>query len=236
MVSNGPAAAFTRNLDLSSFEKQLVDLEEASAGRLGVAFLDTASGVQAGHRTDERFPMCSTFKLLAVAAVLAKADQDKEQLERSFVSRRRTALPTLPPPKHMLMPACRSKSFVPPPSHQATIRQLIRCWPLWGAPKGLTAFASTLGDEVTRLDRIEPDLNEALPVIRAIRVLQRRCCRIYARWRLATHFLRLQRPPLTEWLIQNKTGDKRLRAGLPTGWKSGDKTGSGARARRTILL
>jgi beta-lactamase class A len=49
---------------------------------LGVALLDTASGVRAGHRTDERFPMCSTFKLLAVAAVLATVDQRKEQLER----------------------------------------------------------------------------------------------------------------------------------------------------------
>jgi len=76
------AAALTANFGLPSFEKQLVDLEKASGGRLGVALLDTATGAQAGHRRDERFPMCSTFKLLAVGAVLARADQRKEQMDR----------------------------------------------------------------------------------------------------------------------------------------------------------
>jgi beta-lactamase class A len=34
---------------------------------------------------------------------------------------------------------------------------------------------------------------------------------------------------LTHWLLGNKTGDARLRAGLPSGWRVGDKTGSGER-------
>jgi beta-lactamase class A len=81
-LSDGFEVALSDDLHWSSFEKQLVDLEEASGGRLGVAVLDTTSGVHAGHRSDERFPMCSTFKLLAVAAVLARVDRSKEQLER----------------------------------------------------------------------------------------------------------------------------------------------------------
>jgi len=64
-ISGTFAAALTANFSLPSFEKQLVDIEKASGGRLGVALLDISTGAQAGHRHDERFPMCSTFKLLA---------------------------------------------------------------------------------------------------------------------------------------------------------------------------
>ena len=37
------------------------------------------------------------------------------------------------------------------------------------------------------------------------------------------------REQLTAWLVGNKTGGARLRAGLPAGWRVGDKTGSGER-------
>jgi beta-lactamase class A len=65
-------------------EQRLRELEQ-SGQRLGVAVLDTESGRRFGHRQDERFPMCSTFKLLAVAAVLARVDRGEEQLERRVV-------------------------------------------------------------------------------------------------------------------------------------------------------
>src|SRR2546430_17525720 len=60
----------------------LARIEAQSGGRLGVAALDTADGSRAGHRADERFAMCSTFKLLAAAAVLRRVDAGKEQLSR----------------------------------------------------------------------------------------------------------------------------------------------------------
>ncbi len=64
------------------FRAELEKLEKESGGRLGVAFLDTATGTHAGQRTGERFPMCSTFKLLATGAVLVRVDQGKERLGR----------------------------------------------------------------------------------------------------------------------------------------------------------
>src|SRR5262249_27239628 len=63
----------------------LVRIEQESGGRLGVAVLDVGSKVQWGHRADERFPMCSTFKLLAAAAILTRIDASKEQLTRRVI-------------------------------------------------------------------------------------------------------------------------------------------------------
>src|SRR5262249_44592398 len=57
-------------------------IETDSGGRLGVAALDTLTQARAAHRADERFPMCSTFKLLAAAAVLARVDAGKQRLDR----------------------------------------------------------------------------------------------------------------------------------------------------------
>src|SRR5688500_9603594 len=57
-------------------------IEADSARRLGVTATDTRDGSGAGHRADQRFPLCSTFKLLAGAAVLARVDAGKERLER----------------------------------------------------------------------------------------------------------------------------------------------------------
>ena len=37
------------------------------------------------------------------------------------------------------------------------------------------------------------------------------------------------RDKLVDWLLGNKTGDTRLRAGLARDWRVGDKTGSGER-------
>jgi beta-lactamase class A len=93
----------------------------------------------------------------------------------------------------------------------------------------LTAYARSLGDTVTRLDRTEPDLNEALPgdprdttspaaMLSNLRTLV-----------LGNVLSPLSRERLTAWLLGNKTGDTRLRAGLPSGWRVGDKTGTGER-------
>ena len=57
-------------------------IEAAAAGRLGVAVLHTADGRLQGHRLDERFPLCSTFKWLAAALVLHRVDAGQEQLDR----------------------------------------------------------------------------------------------------------------------------------------------------------
>ena len=235
--SNGfGAAALSGNLDLSAFEKELVDLEEATGGRLGVALLDTASGVHAGHRTDERFPMCSTFKLLAVAAVLARVDRRKEQLERVVRFTPKDIVTYSPATETRVGDAGMSIKELCAAAitlSDNTAGNLLLA--TIGGPTGLTAFARTLGDNITRLDRIEPDLNEALPgdprdtstpaaMLSDLRALA---------------FGKVLSAPskgqLIEWLGQNKTGDKRLRAGLPNGWKVGDKTGSGARGTTNDL-
>src|SRR5688500_15644795 len=75
------AAPFAQNSWANS-PAPWADIERRVAGRLGVAVLDTATGRVEGHRLDERFPMCSTFKWMAAALVLRRVDLGEEDLQR----------------------------------------------------------------------------------------------------------------------------------------------------------
>jgi len=205
----------------------LARIEAESDGRLGVAALDTTDGSRAGHRMDERFAMCSTFKLLAAAAVLARVDAGKEQLSRR-VTYAKSDLVTYSPTteKHVddgmtLADLCEAALTL---SDNTAANLLLANL---GGPDGVTAFARSLGDTMTRLDRIETALNEATPgdprdtttpaaMLANIRALV-----------LGDALSPPSRDQLKKWMLANKTGGGRLRAGLPGDWAVGDKTGSG---------
>ncbi|MEN0076024.1 MAG: class A beta-lactamase [Paracraurococcus sp.] len=208
----------------------LARIEAESGGRLGVAILDSATGHGAGHREAERFPLCSTFKLLAAGAVLARVDAGQERLDRR-VRYERGALVTYSPvtERHAggegmtLGAICDAAIAYSDNTAGNLLLEAI------GGPAGLTGFARGLGDPVTRLDRIETALNEALPgdprdttspaaMLGDLRALL-----------LGDALSPAGREQLTGWLLGSRTGDSRIRAGLPAGWRFGDKTGSGER-------
>jgi beta-lactamase class A len=76
----------------SDFAKSIAAIEAKIGSRIGVVALDTGSGKRLDHRSEERFPMCSTFKLLAVAAILKSVDQEKKIWSGSYVMTKKTFL------------------------------------------------------------------------------------------------------------------------------------------------
>jgi beta-lactamase class A len=225
-----PSAVAVEGLQSEKLAADLARIEGESGGRLGVAVLDTLTQEKVAHRGDERFPMCSTFKLLAASAVLARVDASREKLDRRIRFEARDIVVNSAITKDRaggegmsLAELCEAAMIV----SDNTAGNLLLA--TLGGPEELTAYARTLGDEVTRLDRIEPYLNEAIPgdprdtttpaaMLSNLRTLV-----------LGTALAPSSREQLTRWLIGNKTGDTRLRAGLPSGWRVGDKTGSGER-------
>lgn len=213
-----------------SFAAQLTELEEKSGGRLGVAFLDTATNASAGHRADERFPMCSTHKLLSVAAVLTRVDNGKERLDRyvhytqkEIVRYSPYTLPRVGDEGLPIRELCEAAIAL---SDNTAANLLLASI---GGPAGFTAFVRMLNDHVTRLDRNESLLNECSPgdprdttspsaIVSDLRVLT-----------LGNALTPTSRNLLISWLTQCKTGVQRLHAGVPPDWKEGDKTGTGAR-------
>lgn len=209
---------------------ELSRIENGSGGRLGVAILDTGTQRRAEHRAAERFPMCSTFKLLAAAAVLKRAENGQDQLQRRIKFQASDLVTYSPVTKdHVggdgmtLAELCAAALNY---SDNTAANLLLASL---GGPQALTAYARSIGDPVTRLDRIEPDLNEAVPgdprdTTTPAAMLQNLHTLLFGDVLSAA-----SRDQLTAWLLGNRTGDTRLRAGLPPGWRCGDKTGSGER-------
>jgi beta-lactamase class A len=207
---------------------RLASLEDKNGGRLGVAALDSATGRRIAHRPDERFAMCSTFKFLAAACVLARVDRREERLDRRITFTEQDLVTYSPVTKERiggsgmtLAELCEAAMTV---SDNTAGNLLLASF---GGPAGLTAYARSLGDQVTRLDRVETDLNEATPGDPRDTTTPAAMLENLYRLVLSDALSPASRQQLTDWLVANKTGDKRLRAGLPRDWRIGDKTGSG---------
>lgn len=227
--SSGMAPAFAASVDRRAFIAEMQRIERDVKGRLGVVVRDTGSGIQIGHRSLERFPMCSTFKLLAAALVLRRVDEGKEKLDRRITVRQSDIITYSPVTEKRIgrdMTIAELCEAVMTLSDNAAGNLLLASF---GGPPAITAFARTLGDGVTRLDRNEPALNEAIPNDPRDTTTPTAMARNIRRLVLGSALKPDSKDQLTRWLLANKTGDTRLRAQLPAGWRVGDKTGSGER-------
>ncbi len=206
------------------------EIERSVQGRLGVAVLDTGSGRLTGHRLDERFPMCSTFKWLLAAAVLQRVDRGDEQAQRRIRYGREALVPHSPATEPQagregltVAQLCDAAVTL---SDNTAANLLLQTM---GGPAGLTAYARSLGDRVTRLDRLEPELNESLPGDPRDTTSPRAMAGLLQKVVLGDALTPPSRALLVGWLEATRTNTTRLRAGLPDGWRMGSKTGTGAR-------
>ncbi len=225
LAANPALAASPAPLDLAAAIRAA---ERATGGRVGLAVHDTATGRRFSHRGNERFPMASTFKSLLVAAVLARVDAGKDRLDRKIAVRQADILPVSPVSKAHVGGTATVAELAEATliySDNAAANLLL---PSVGGPAGLTAWLRSIGDRVTRLDRMEPMMSEAVPGDPRDTSSPDAFAASFERILLGNVLSPASRQQLTRWLIANTTGDTRLRAGLPKGWKVGDKTGTGS--------
>jgi beta-lactamase class A len=207
---------------------RLADLEVRSGGRLGVAVLDTATGRRLGHRADERFALCSTFKALAVAFVLARVDRGDERLdrrvnftERDLVAPFKATKPHVGPEGMTIAQLCEAAVTV----SDSTAANLLLA--SFGGPAALTAYLRSLGDPVTRLDRRELDLNIVPPGDARDTTSPAAMAETMRRLVLGDALSEVSRARLAGWLVAaSDAAEHRLRDGFPRGWRVGNKPGT----------
>lgn len=207
------------------FTTRAREIEAKVGGRLGVYILDTGSGREFGWRADERFMVLSSFKALAGAWVLARAERGQGALDQRIAFPKSTLVDWSPvTEKHAGGPGMTLAELCAATitTSDNTAANLIL--DATGGPAALTAFLREQGDAVTRLDRREPELNRAdgLKDTSTPRAMAHSLQRLALGQGLGPD----SRRQLQAWLVANTTGDKRIRAGLPAGWKVGDKTGT----------
>lgn len=213
---------------LRAAANELAALERRHGGRLGVAIFEPATGARLTHRADERFAMCSTFKFLAAAAILAKVDAGQATLDRAISYGPSDLLSYAPETrKHVAEGKMRLGDLCAAAIEWSDNTAANLMLAEIGGPTRLTRYIRKLGDGVTRLDRTEPTLNTAIPGDPRDTTTPAAMVGDMAAILLGTALTEASRGRLEGWMVACQTGQKRLRAGLPADWRVGDKTGSG---------
>jgi beta-lactamase class A len=206
--------------------RRLKDMESDTGAHIGVAAVDTGSGGAIFWRESERFNLCSTAKLPLVAAVLARADAGKEDLARRISYTSADLLPVSPVTSANVASGLTIVELCEAAIRHSDNTAANFLFASIGGPQALTAWLRGLGDTATRIDRIEPALNvpdgdkdTSTPsaMLGTLKMIL-----------LGNTLSPASRARLTGWLEANTTGDAMLRAGLPSGWVVGDKTGRGS--------
>src|SRR2546425_10102238 len=213
----------------SDVADRIAAIEGRVGRRIGVAALDTGNRKRFDYRADERFPMCNTFKFLAAAAVLKRVDEKKEKLERFVSYGAKEILEYAPVTKeHLKEGGMTLRALCAAAIEQSDNTAGNLLLDVIGGPAGLTNFVRTLGDRVPHLDRIEPELNSAIPGDERDTTTPAAISSDMHRLLLGDALSEASRRQLDEWLQRNETGGPMIRAGVPKTWSVGDKTGRGS--------
>lgn len=209
-------------------QRQFARIEATTGGRMGVAALDLRTGVHANYRGGERFPMCSTWKVFAVAALLQRVDAGHEHLDRRIRFEARQLVTWSPVTgSHVGGEGMRLDALCAAALEDSDNTAANLLLDSLGGPAAITRFARGLGDHVTRLDRYETALNEATPGDPRDTTSPDAMAADLRQLLLGDALHPDSRAQLLEWMEACKTGARKLRAGVPVDWRVADKTGSG---------
>jgi beta-lactamase class A len=201
--------------------------ERASGGRIGLYAENLVTGKTIAWRADERFVMCSTFKASLAACVLNRADKGQERLDRMIAFGAADLQPYAPVAKENLakgaMTVAQMCKAAVELSDNTCANKLLEAI---GGPAALTQFWRETGDQTSRLDHNEPELNRSPPGDPHDTTTPRAMAGSIRRFVLGKVLSDGSREKLTDWMIACQTGTNRLRAGLPKAWMVGDKTGN----------
>lgn len=214
----------------------LMALEAKHGGRLGVVVLDTGSGRRISYRAEERFAMCSTHKFLTAAAVLTLVDRGQMKLDRRVPYNRAYLLEYAPITRKnvdsgfMTVDAlCAAAVEWSDNTAENMLLGLI------GGPAGWTRYARSIGDTTSRLDRIEPVLNTAIPSDPRDTTTPDAMVQDLDAVLLGKALSDVSRARLENWMFESKITSNLLHAGLPKDWRIGDKSGSGQHSTRSDI-
>ncbi|MEM9448403.1 MAG: class A beta-lactamase [Cyanobacteria bacterium P01_E01_bin.6] len=210
-------------------------IEASMNARVGIAVYDKETNQNWQYHANHRFPMNSTFKTIACAALLARVDSAQEQLEHIVIFDE-SELVTYSPitetrigaPGMSLDELCEATMTMSDNSAANFILEAI------GGPEALTQFMRSIGDEISRLDRWEPDLNEVVPGDERDTTSPNAMARTLEQLVLNGTLSLDSRQKLENWLKGNEVGDDLFRSEVPCNWDIGDRTGAGGYGSRSI--
>ncbi|MBI0293859.1 class A beta-lactamase [Streptomyces sp. PRKS01-29] len=212
--------------DAKAFTGEFRKLERSYDAHLGVYALDTGTGHEVAYRDGERFAFASTFKALAAGAVLRK--YKLSGLDRVIRYAKDDLVDNSPVTEKHVDTGMSLGALCDAAVRYSDNTAANLLFDQLGGPKGLDATLEELGDDVIRMERPEPELSRWVPGETHDTSTPRAMAKDLRAFVLGDVLGKGERAQLTKWLRTNTTGDELIRAGMPKGWRVGDKTGSGS--------
>jgi beta-lactamase class A len=210
-------------------------VEARLGARVGLVVLDTDNGRIWRHRADERFPMASTFKVLACGALLARVDAGQEELDRPVRIEQADIVTYSPVTEGSVGREMSLRALCEATMRTSDNSAANKVLDALGGPDAVTGFMRALGDRTTRLDRRETDLNQATPGDPRDTTSPEAIAASLQTLVLGDALAAPSRDLLIEWLVGNAVGGPLLRAGIPGDWRIGDRTGAGGHGTRGVV-
>jgi beta-lactamase class A len=209
----------------ASIKQKIATIEASYDGRLGISAINTANNEHIQYRENERFPFCSTSKVMAVSAILKRSMHESNYLQKNITYKSDDVVTHSPITeknieKGMTISGLSEATLTT--SDNTAMNLLLK---ELGGPSAVTKFARSIGDSQFRLDRSEPELSSSIPGDKRDTTTPMAMEKSLKNLVLSKTLGTEQRKQLWTWLKNNTTGDARIRAGVPTGWVVGDKTG-----------
>ncbi|MCJ8240388.1 class A beta-lactamase (plasmid) [Rhizobium sp. SSM4.3] len=226
----GPASAQVKDADPVTAAAERV--ETTLGMRVGFAVIDTGTGAMHGYRAGERFTMASTFKALACAAALSSGDP---VLEKKHKIRQADLRPHSPVTEKRVGTSLSTRALCEitlRTSDNAAANTVLKAI---GGPPALTDFLRRTGDDTTRLDRYEPELNQATPGDPRDTTTPQAMASTLRRLLLDGALEPEAADQLESWMAANAVAGGLLRAELPKGWRIADRSGAGGHGTRGVI-
>ncbi|MCX7124791.1 MAG: class A beta-lactamase [Gammaproteobacteria bacterium] len=229
LFSNAFAGEDKLNAIMNTVSQKLHQLEIKNHVEIGLSAIEAYNNTQINYHANKRFPMDSTSKLMTVSAILKKSESDPTLLRRKIFFTAEDVKKSGYAPittKHIksgmtVYDLCAVSLEY---SDSAAVNQLIK---ILGGPNKVTQFARSIGDEKYLLVRWEPELNSAIPHDKRDTTTPSAMADSVQKLVLGNALGNSQRQQLKDWLKHCKTGNNRIRAGVPRNFIVADKTGTG---------
>ena len=229
-----PSIVFANSSKFQQVEQDAKVIEASLSAHIGISVLDTQTGESWDYNGNQRFPLTSTFKTIACAKLLYDAEQGKINY-KSTVEIKKADLVTYSPviEKQVgqaitLDDACFATMTT---SDNAAANIILNAL---GGPESVTDFLRQIGDKETRLDRIEPELNEGKLGDLRDTTTPNAIVNTLNELLFGSTLSQDGQKKLEYWMVNNQVTGNLLRSVLPEGWDIADRSGAGGFGARSI--
>ena len=218
----------------TTFAKDIDQIENEYNTKVGIYGINTENGKVYEHNADERFAFASTYKAIASGILLNKVAPS--ELNKKVEINESEIVANSPVTEQYIGKTMSLKALIKASMLQSDNTANNKIMQELGGVNGLKHELVQLGDDVSEPQRLEPELNYFDPNSKADTTTPRAAAQTLNSILTSNEMNGSNLSLLKQTMIENKTGDTLIKAGMPNSYTVGDKSGQALGQDKPIIL